>query len=85
MSVFIRGKVLKVAAQGPQSGYFIGQNIQNGWDSISPLKTATGFSMGDVAVIGSVYSGFLNLDYVMQAVMDNDFKNNGSTSNQWSR
>jgi hypothetical protein len=80
MSVYIRGQSVKVASTSDNSGFFIGQNRQDGWDSISPEKQATGYNMGDASVITTTFSGYFGFQYIHQALHDEDLKGNRSRS-----
>lgn len=77
MAVIIRGNHLGIAGQMQNSGVFIGQNIQTGWDSISVDKIASGFNMGDFSLNTSVMSYYLGTALNWQSIHDNDFKGNG--------
>lgn len=80
LGVFIRGQSVKVATSSDNSGFFFGQNRQDGWDSLSREKQATGFTMGDASVSTTMFSGYFGFQYIHQAVHDEDWKGNGSIS-----
>lgn len=74
MAVMIRGTNLSVHGVSQNGGLFFGQNIQNDWDSTSPVKGATGFNMGDCSAVlgGLAYYG--GTAYTWQSVADGDVK-----------
>jgi len=79
MSVYVQGQNVQVSSESNNGGIFIGQNIQNGWDSISPYKRSTGASMGDYNTIASGFSGYFGWSYIWQQILDSDIKGNGTT------
>lgn len=80
MSVFIRGQVVSASSMGSNTGTYFGQNIQNAWDSTSPLKESSGLTMGDFNVAWSFASGFLSISYINQWISDRDWKDNENVS-----
>lgn len=80
MGVFIRGQSVSVSSESANSGVFIGQNRQDGWDSIAPEKRTNGFSMGDASVTTCNFSGYFGWSYIHQTTQDADIKGNQSAS-----
>jgi hypothetical protein len=80
MSVFIRGNIVQNSSFNDDAGVFIGQNVQNGWDSASPLKQTAGFSMGDFTVVANYWSGYYGRAWQREGVYDNDIKDNFNRS-----
>lgn len=76
MAVFIRGNQVRIAGQNDNVGVFIGQNVQTGWDSFSPMKVATGFNMGDFSASATGFSYYLGAAMDWQSVHDEDAKGN---------
>ena len=74
MSVFIQGRRIQTSSMDANGGIFIGQNIQNGWDSMTPQKVGTGYSMGDFSATPcgiSIYGGSAKEH---QGIYDDDLK-----------
>ncbi|MCL6548549.1 MAG: hypothetical protein K6T30_06535 [Alicyclobacillus sp.] len=80
MSVFIRGGAVRTASGSNNIGVFIGQNIQNGWDSISPVKLGGGFSMGDGSAVISACCAYIGSSRLRQPTFDGDWKGNRTHS-----
>lgn len=78
--VYISGSRVQTASGSNNSGVFVGQQIQDGWDSLSPMKAATGFSMGDFTWMPCGISIYAGVKQTFQATYDADTKNNGSLS-----
>ncbi|WP_026960855.1 hypothetical protein [Alicyclobacillus herbarius] len=83
MSVWIHGGNVNIASFNNNSGVYIGQNMEDGWDSLSPVKIAAGFSMGDGNWMWAGYSGYWGWCGHHQGLFDMDLKNNGTPS--WMR
>jgi len=77
MAVFISGKSVTTSSINNNAGVFIGQQIQDGWDSITPEKTATGYSMGDFTWMPCGISIYAGRKHTFHPTHDEDVKNNG--------
>ncbi|MBX5436510.1 MAG: hypothetical protein IRZ33_04755 [Alicyclobacillaceae bacterium] len=80
--VCILGGVMSTASGNHNAGVFLGRNIQNGWDSLSPVKSAGGVSMGDSSTVQAVVSGYLGWSWWRQPTWDEDWKGNGTRADQ---
>lgn len=83
MSVFIRGQSVRISSNTDNSGVFIGQNRQDAWDSMSPLKGVAGFSMGDASIVSCWMARYMGYSMVHQLGFDADRK--GNESRYWMR
>ena len=79
MAVWIRGKTVDVGSFANNSGIFIGQNVQDGWDSFSPTKLAGGFSMGDFSDVSAGTMIYAGRSVIKQPIYDGDVKGNWNT------
>lgn len=78
MAVFIRGSSVQTSSMSNNSGLFIGQNIQHGWDSTSVDQQGIGYSMGDFSAIPCFLSMYWGYAQNWQTIWDNDMKGNYS-------
>lgn len=76
MAVIIRGNHIISGSRLNNTGVFIGQNIQDGWDSIVPEKYTTGFLMGDACMANCAFSGYFSWSILGQPTFDTDWKEN---------
>jgi hypothetical protein len=76
MAVFISGQKIKTGSLSANGGIFIGQNIEDGWDSSTPEKVATGYSMGDFSATPCGISIYIGSAYERQSIHDGDIKGN---------
>ncbi len=76
MSVFIQGRQIMSSSLAANGGVFIGQNVQNGWDSSAPQKVTTGYTMGDFCATPSGLSIYIGVAKVHQSIHDEDKKGN---------
>lgn len=76
MTVMIRGSKVSIAGQSQNVGVFVGQNRQDGWDSISTEKIASGFNMGDFTQTVAFLSYYYGTAYDWQSIRDSDVKGN---------
>lgn len=76
MAVFIQGKKVDTSSLSANGGIFIGQNIQDGWDSSTPEKVSCGYLMGDFSSTPCEVSIYIGSAYERQSVHDEDIKGN---------
>ena len=81
MAVFIRGGRVNMSSDSANAGVFIGQNVQNGWDSQTPQKVAADYSMGDFSDTPCYLSIYLGIKKDMQSTYDSDVKGNWNRTN----
>ncbi len=82
MSVFIRGQKVSASSSIANGGIFIGQNVQNGWDSTSPEKVSCGYSMGDFSNTPCIVSIYYGSAYDRQSIHDEDIKGNQTNAKE---
>ena len=82
MAVFIGFGGMKIAAQSNNAGVWFGQNIQNGWDSHSITKLASAFTMGDFNLLPTMFSVYIDPDFIDSPVADQDIKGNANLNVQ---
>ncbi|MCY0876070.1 MAG: hypothetical protein OWT28_07380 [Firmicutes bacterium] len=74
MGVVVNLGGIKVGSLASDCGIFIGENMQNGWDSHSKANTGVGAIAGDYNVL-TVYLALLNdPDIIDVPIFDNDVK-----------
>lgn len=76
MSVIIRGHRVQTSSAHHNAGVFIGQNIQDGWDSIVSEKGSAAYSMGDFTSLPTGVAAYFGWSWLGQPVFDNDVEGN---------
>ena len=76
MAVFISGQRINTGSSSANGGIFIGQNIEDGWDSSTMEKVAAGYSMGDFSITPCEISVYIGIAAERQSIYDGDIKGN---------
>lgn len=74
--VYVQLNTISSGSMSNNSGVFSGQNIQNSWDSHSPLTASFGTVMGDFTLASCVFSCLYNRSVYGVPVYDQDIKGN---------
>lgn len=74
--VYVQLGSLETGAWSDNTGLFSGQNIQNSWDSHSPVAQSFGGSMGDHNLDLCFFSIMRARAYLGQPINDADYKSN---------
>ncbi len=78
MSANVSIGYIQVGSASNAVGIFSGQNMQNSWDSHSPLMSAMGGLAGSHSMKTCQYVIMLSQSVLGQATFDNDSKLNGT-------
>ncbi|PWI58962.1 hypothetical protein [Sulfoacidibacillus thermotolerans] len=80
MAAFVSVGAFQISSMTNDVGFFYGQNVQNAWDSHSPLQMAAGYVMGNYDLNGVAAVWSYTPAVVLQPIADSDVKDNFSPS-----
>lgn len=80
VAAFVSVGAFSIAAMTNDVGFFYGQNVQNAWDSHSPLQFGAGYTMGNWSVNMPMATMTVTPSVIMQPIIDSDVKDDFSPS-----
>lgn len=80
MAAFVSIGAFQVSTMANDTGFFYGQNVQNAWDSHSPVQMGAGFIMGNYDMNNVAGTFAYSPSGILQPIADQDVKDNFSPS-----
>ncbi|MCI0182935.1 MAG: hypothetical protein OWR52_08300 [Acidibacillus sp.] len=80
MAAFVSVGAFQISSMTNDVGFFYGQNVQNAWDSHSPLQIGAGYVMGNYDFNGTTAILSYTPSVILQPIADTDVKDNFSPS-----
>ncbi|MCY0876735.1 MAG: hypothetical protein OWT28_10780 [Firmicutes bacterium] len=80
MAAFVSVGALSISSMTNDVGFFYGQNVQNAWDSHSPIQMGAGFVMGNWCMNATSAIFSYTPSVILQPIADSDVKDDFSPS-----
>lgn len=80
MAAFVSVGAFSISSMTNDVGFFYGQNVQNAWDSHSPIQMGAGFVMGNWCMNATSAILSYTPSVILQPIADQDVKDDFSPS-----